>query len=216
MYRINIPKQILILTALSVSLNIVRIIWSDSIYFIYLIWNIFLAYLPFFISSALLQYKKKKQEHVHKSIFIFGGIFWLFLFPNAPYLVTDVIHLNANALVPLWYDALLLFSAAWVGVLLSVYSLSHIEELLQSHYSTRKSSLILSLLILLSSFGIYIGRFLRWNSWDIMVRPRSIWADVWIVFSHPVDHLDAYIFTFFFFVFILTSYYAFKSSKASS
>ena len=207
-YKITIPKQILILTALAVFLNVARILWSGSFYFFYLIWNIFLAYLPFFVSSLLLYVRSRNKNYT--IVYIVGWIIWLFLFPNAPYLVTDMIHLTRFSIVPMWFDALLLFSSAWVGILLAMYSLNHIEKILLSRYSKKITSLCIAILILLSSLGIYIGRFLRWNSWDILIRPGHILKDLWTIFSSPAIHTEAYAFTGFFFIFILASYWSWK------
>ena len=206
--KIFIPKQILILTCLAVALNVIRLIWSDSTYFLYLIWNIFLAFLPFMISASILWYKNNKE--INSELLWFGLIIWLFLFPNAPYLVTDIIHLGGKSIVPLWYDALLLFSSAWVGMLLALHSLSHVEQIFLTKYSKRTTQLLLSGAILLSSFGIYIGRFLRWNTWDIIVQPHYIFKDVSVIFFRPFHYLEAYIFTLLFFLFISISYLAWK------
>jgi len=208
--RIVIPKQIVMLTALAVGLNIVRLVWSDSLYFIYLLWNIFLAFLPFAVSSLLLWYRRHQQ--MPAIFFVVFGAVWLFLFPNAPYLVTDIIHLSPYSLVPMWYDALLLFSTAWVGMLLAFHSLSHMEELILTKYSKKVSSVLVLLIIFCASYGIYIGRFLRWNSWDLVFRPHLLGGDVWQVLLHPVLNVEAYAFTIFFFIFIGISYRAWKAS----
>ena len=209
--KIIIPRQIIILTALAVTLNLIRVIWSDSTYFIYLLWNIFLAFLPFLLSIILLWYKTNKK--IKTGVLVFGLIVWLFLFPNAPYLVTDFIHLGVKSIVPLWYDALLIFSSAWLGMLLALYSLSNIEQLFLTRYSKRVASFLIMISILISSFGIYIGRFLRWNTWDIVIQPKHIIHDVSVILLHPFHYIEAYAFTLSFFVFIYVSYSSWKSTK---
>ncbi len=210
-HKITVPKRIIILTVFVVSLVLIYTIWSDTSYFLYLIWNIFLAFLPFFISAGLLRYQNK--ENPQPIIFIFGFIIWLILFPNAPYLLTDVIHLSENATVPFWYDVLLLFSSAWLGLYIGVYSLFHIEQIFLLKYNKLKTNIIILIAIFLSGFGIYLGRFLRWNSWDIFVQPKFIFKNSLDIFSHPFLHPEAYITTMLFFVFISVSYNLWKYTK---
>lgn len=179
-------------------------IWSDTSYFLYLIWNIFLAFLPFFISASLLKYQNKEKNY--QPIIFLGLIIWLIFFPNAPYLVTDIIHLSENIAVPFWYDVLLLFSSAWLGIYIGVHSLFHVEQIFLLKYSKIKTGVFILLTILLSSFGIYMGRFLRWNSWDVFIQPRFILKDSLDIFYHPFDHPEAYITALIFFVFVTISY----------
>lgn len=205
---IKIPKQILILIILAVLLIAGRVVFTGSQYYIFLIWNIFLAFVPFVISGALVRFLSDKKKYL--SFIIVGGILWLFTFPNAPYLVTDVIHLRQNHMAPVWFDAMLLFVCAWIGMIFALYSLEHIEKVLLAFFSKIKSQIILAILILISSFGIYVGRFLRWNSWDVVASPNSLSKDIWIILSHPSLHLEAYGLTFSMFLFIGLSYIAWK------
>ncbi|MEI7810304.1 MAG: DUF1361 domain-containing protein [bacterium] len=207
-YKVTLPKQIRIFVILVIVLVFGFTVWYDSSYFIYLIWNVFLAFLPYLLSANLLKYSNK--EKINKIVLIFGLVFWLLLFPNAPYLASDIIHLGINPLVPAWLDIFLLFSCAWIGMYLGIYSLFHIEKILLSFWNKNKTNIAMVLIILLSSFGIYLGRFLRWNSWDIFFQPKLILNDIANIFYKPVSHLDAYITTIIFFIFITASYYSWK------
>ena len=146
-------------------------------------------------------------------VYIFGGAFWLLFFPNAPYLVTDIIHVGESIGVPPWFDSLTLFSSAWVGIMLAIYSLSYIERLLQAKFSKNFSTSIIILSILLSSFGIYIGRFLRLNSWDALFSPKYVFHEIWVAFSSPAHYGNAYAFIVIFFAFIYISFYAWKFTQ---
>ena len=207
-----IPKEVLILTGLAVLLNIARVAFSGSIYFLYLLWNLFLAFLPFCISLFLMWYSIHAKKP-HLAVLFLGGLLWLILFPNAPYIVTDVMHLKESHAVPVWYDALLLFTSAWTGMLLGLYSLAHIEKTLETLYSKKLTWVLLTLCIFLASFGVYIGRFLRLNSWDIFANPQDLSSGIWGVFSNPQVHAQGFWVTASFFVFILLSYLAWKSGK---
>lgn len=211
----NVPKQIRILFALVTVLILARVLYTGSYNFLFLFWNIFLAWVPFIISGIILRmalnYDKK-----YLGVMIIGGILWLITFPNAPYLVTDVIHLRTAKLIPLWYDVILLFVTAFVGMLFTFHSLSHIEKVLKIKYSKIKTSVFLGLLIFISSFGIYVGRFLRWNSWDVFTNPSELVIDIWKVFLHPNLYKEAYAFTLVMLVFIGVSYSAWKSGNETS
>lgn len=196
-------------------------IWFDSIYFVYLIWNIFLAYIPFFISLNLLKYKDNifsntknvLINNVKTKLMLFGigAFFWVIFFPNTLYLVTDLIHLKANVIVPLWFDFVLLFSCAYIGLYLGLNSLFHIEQILLSKFNNRKTNFIILFFILISSFGIYLGRFLRFNSWDLLIRPKFIISDIYNIFLYPENHKEAYILTAIFFIFSTMFYFFWRN-----
>ncbi len=206
-----IPKQISILLLLVVLLEIARILIFHSTYFVYLLWNIFLAMIPFIISSILLFYLNNKKLKI--SMFIVGGILWLFFLPNAPYIVTDIIHIGRSHSAPILYDTFLVFSSAWLGLILGMYSLLHIETIIKSKLSDKMSSLIMVAIIFLTSFGVYLGRFLRFNSWDIFYDVSLLFNNILGITTKPTDHTDAYWFTMLSFVFIYLSYRAWKYNE---
>ena len=210
-FKVTIPRQLVILIALASGLTLARVAFTGSTYYLYLLWNIFLALLPFMVSVIVLQNDEHKK--IALWILVIVGIVWLAFFPNAPYLVTDVIHLRKSQLAPIWFDALMFFSIAWVGMLCSLYSLSHIEKILRARFSSALTWTILTAAIALSSFGIYLGRFLRWNSWDMVANPNDLATDVFSVFSQPEQHQQAYLMIPVFTVFILVSYLAWRENK---
>ncbi len=210
-FKINIPKQIILLTILVVILVITRIFMFDSFSLIYILWNVFLAILPFLISLFLLH--RVKLNKINRVVFIIGVIFWLLLLPNAPYLVTDLIHVGVVYKVPALYDSILLFSSAWVGMLLGMHSLLHMEKIVRIRYSGWRVNMIISIILLLTSFGMYLGRFLRFNSWDIFVNHSSILKSTWKLLSQSSEHLNAYLYIGLFFSFLLFSYHAWRSTQ---
>lgn len=206
----HIPKPIQILLALVTGFILVRTLYTDSVYYLFLFWNLFLAFVPWAISAIIARYTESHRGSTTLWILVVGGLLWLITFPNAPYLVTDVIHLGHNRLMPQWYDVILLYVTALVGMLFTFYSLLNIEKALNIFYSKIKTHVFIGLLILLSSFGIYVGRFLRWNSWDVFTNPKELLLDIWAIFAHPRLHGEAYAFTFTMLVFIGVSYIAWK------
>lgn len=187
-----------------VALSFLRFVVFQSETFLYLIWNVFLAYIPFLISAVILNFEGRGVSG--KIFIVLGGVVWLLFFPNAPYVITDFIHLSAYSIAPLWYDALLLGAAAITGVLFGIYSLFNIEKLLCRYFSKKTTWAFLILAMLFSSFGIYLGRFLRWNTWDVLLNPLEIMQDVWIFILHPIKNMHEYIFISLFFFFILGSF----------
>jgi uncharacterized membrane protein len=105
-------------------------------------------------------------------------LLWLAFLPNAPYIITDLIHLRPVGYVPVWYDAGMLFASAFTGLLLGLYSLSMVRQALIAKIGLLGADFAVLGAIILSGFGIWIGRFLRWNSWDVLTRPSALMADL--------------------------------------
>lgn len=210
-HKINIPKSIIILTILAVVLNILRVIIWGKMSFVYILWNIFLAFIPFIISSLLLSFSK--EEKLNKIIFIIGIILWIIFIPNAPYIITDFIHLGVTRSVPIIYDILLLFSSASLGLILGFNSLFHIEQIIKTKYPKHITSLFMGIIMIMISFGVYLGRFLRFNSWDIFINHISFVNNIWKIFSQAATHMEVYIYTGLFFFSLYLSYNAWKHSN---
>lgn len=205
-----IPKEIVLVTILVILLNIFRIVLFGSHSFVWLFWNLFLAIVPFVISSFLLN-RDSENKLSNISFFIFG-FFWLLFIPNAPYLITDLIHIGVVRSVPVIYDAFLLFGMAWVGFYLGLYSIYHIDQILNKRYTKKFSKIVIFFIILFISFGIYLGRFLRFNSWDVFKEPVSLIKTTHITFVYPKDH-TTYLYIALFAVFIYVFYMSFKYIK---
>ncbi|HMJ47642.1 MAG TPA: DUF1361 domain-containing protein [Ferruginibacter sp.] len=177
---------------LIIILIIARIIYSGSIRYIFLIWNIFLAWIPFVISGYFSIYRNKEKW---KQLFLFGS--WLLFFPNALYIITDIIHLESTN-VPLWYDAILLFASSFIGLAMAFISLQRVENTLNEVFNKRTVSIIIPLLLFIGSFGVYLGRFQRWNSWDIIHNPLALGFDIITPILFPVDNIKTWVITIIF------------------
>ncbi len=209
--KIKIPKQIIYIYTFAVIINILRVFLFDSTAFLYILWNIILATIPFLISSILLIYTRK--ENMIKPFFIIGFILWLLFLPNAPYVITDFIHLGRIHSVPVMFDIFVLFSSALVSLLMGLYSLLHMERMLLLKYSKKITNILIVIIILITSFGIYLGRFLRFNSWDIFTSQSSLLSSIWKIFTQSNNYVNVYGYTVLFFAFIYISYISFKNSK---
>ena len=207
-YKIIIPKYVVPITVLAIALNILRFVLFGKLTLIYILWNIILAFIPYIISSFLFVYSK--EEKVNKLLFISGFILWLLFIPNAPYIITDFIHLGDTRSIPLLFDIIMLFSSTVIGLVFFCRSLFHIEQIIKTKYSYKTTSLIMGFIILLISFGIFLGRFLRFNSWDIFINHLSIIKNVWKVFTEPSGGVGVYFYTLLFFFFLIVVYRTYK------
>ena len=171
--------------------------------FLFLVWNLFLAWVPYFISLSI-----ETITRFSNSRFIVGTLLvcWLLFFPNAPYIVTDLLHLKSRYPIPKWYDLMVLVSFAWTGLMLGFLSLYEIQRFLKKRLHSKLAWLFTILAIFLCAFGIYLGRFLRWNSWDIITNPTTLFQDIAISLSSPFIYSNTLKITLVFSGFLLLVY----------
>ncbi|WP_288244916.1 DUF1361 domain-containing protein [uncultured Chryseobacterium sp.] len=151
--------------------------------FLFLNWNLFLAWIPFFISSFLVIFKIRSKLSLVVAITV-----WILFFPNSPYILTDLFHLRSRNAVPIWYDLVVILSYAWTGLFCGFISLLDIEKLLSDYFKKLTINIITVLFLFLTSFGVYLGRFLRWNSWDVLSNPFGLFNDVLVRIVYPMDY----------------------------
>lgn len=178
-----------ILSFFCLGLFALRVYLSGSFFFMFLIWNLFLAFIPWAISSVLLLSDRVKKLKIAAISFLF---FWVLFFPNAPYIITDLFHLQYRRDMPIWFDLVLILTFAWTGLLFGFSSMRDIESLCKQKMSRKFVNVLIAGFLFLSSFGIYIGRYLRWNSWDIISRPSVLMTDIWDIIIHPAGHPKAW------------------------
>ena len=158
--------------------------WNVS--FLFLIWNLFLAWIPYWIALAI---PKIYDFFKSKIIIAFVLLCWLLFFPNAPYILTDLSHIKTRTPIPLWYDVMMILSFAWTGLMLGFLSLFEVQLFLQKFIGKNMASLMSVIAIFLCGIGIYIGRFQRWNSWDIVANPFALISDVINTLIHPLAYM---------------------------
>jgi uncharacterized membrane protein len=200
--KITSILQLLVLAVgFTISLLVFRIFYSGSLMYIFFVWNLFLAAMPLGISSLLVQTKGKGIQWL-----LFTA--WLLFFPNALYIVTDLVHLTDRHPVPFWFDMILVFSAAINGLIMAYASLQQVELFLGTKFNKQKTGFILSGCFFLGSFGVYIGRFLRWNSWDVLLNPFGLMSEIVQHIINPFQHSRTWgmtiILTVFFSIFYFT------------
>jgi uncharacterized membrane protein len=183
----NDAKRILVITALmfwNVCLILLHVERTGSGYYLFLVWNLFLAGIPLVASTCL-----RLTRHFRMGLFIQAGCFafWLLFLPNAPYILTDLLHLTASSPVPAWYDLAMLLSCAGTGLLLGYLSLIDVHDIVAEDLGPAIGWIVALTSLLLTGFAIYLGRFLRWNSWDVFARPTIV-LDIADGLLHPTSH----------------------------
>ncbi|TGK38878.1 DUF1361 domain-containing protein [Leptospira andrefontaineae] len=171
----------------SVFLVAMRILVSRERSFSFLVWNLFLAIVPLVISYFIYTYYEYRNRRVGILFFILLVV-WLIFFPNAPYIVTDFVHLKVRNSIPIWFDILMIFSFSWCGLFSGFISLRIIQLVLSDKINHWLGWVFVVCISPLTVLGICIGRFYRWNSWDLVGNPQSLFSDSWeflrIVFNN--------------------------------
>ncbi|CAN5744565.1 DUF1361 domain-containing protein [soil metagenome] len=184
-----------------------RFFYVGNLDFIFLLWNLFLAWIPYQLSLGF----SAKSEHQQWRLWVLLAC-WLLFFPNALYITTDLIHLNIKRAVPLWYDLVLIFTAAITGLMMAFASLIRVEIFLKTKFTKKMTGIIVIACLFLGSFGVYLGRFLRVNSWDVLTNPISLYRAIAIQFLYPVIHFRTWAITILLTCFFSLLYFAIKKS----
>ncbi len=199
-----------IISVLCFGFSIFRFLYTDTKVFLFLNWNLFLAFVPWAVTSIAIL--KPRMQKYRITIFILLGI-WLLFFPNAPYILTDLFHLRLNSNMPKWFDLILILSFAWTGLVFGYLSLWDIEKILSKSLNQIWISLMSVSLLFIGSFGIYLGRYLRWNSWDILNEPFHLIYDITDRLVNPFDHPRTWGVTIFMGIFLNMIYWTFRMIK---
>jgi uncharacterized membrane protein len=205
MLKSNLSLSFLSLSLFGVFLLLTRVYWTHSFTYSFLFWNLFLAYIPLFISYLVVKIGNRNSW-----LFFTGTGIWLLFFPNCHYILTDLFHLHQRPFIPIWFDLLLILTFAWTGLLLGFQSLVNIELALAKKFSNLIARICAIFFLFMASFGIYLGRFQRWNSWDILCQPFSLIKEIAHRFIHPEMHPRTWAVTFFLGFLLCLMYFSLK------
>lgn len=175
--------------------------------FLFLIWNLILAWIPYLLGKLFPFIEKLRKS---APAFLAVGLLWLLFFPNSLYIITDLFHLKVRHPIPLWYDLIMIFSFAWTGLMLGYAAIIDLQHLIQRKTGKNRYMLIIGLLIPLSSIGIFLGRYLRWNSWEVFSDPLRLLTELQHILLHPNMLLAAVLFCCLLSVLLLMIYLPFK------
>lgn len=199
-----------VLTLFCFVLSVFRYVYSDTNEFLFLNWNLFLAIIPYFLAIFLILYPDFIKSKIGGALLL---LIWLLFFPNAPYILTDLFHLKFRHSMPIWFDLTLILSFAWTGLLFGFLSLWTIEQIFSKSIKQIYISILSVLLLFLGSFGVYIGRYLRWNSWDIITEPFKLFYDIGDRIINPFEHPRTWGMTLFMGLFLNILYWSFRLIK---
>lgn len=154
--------------------------------FEYLIWNLFLAAIPLALALRLVHVLRSKRWSDWGPIG--WTLAWLLFLPNSFYMISDFIHLREVPESSILYVAVLFASFIYLGVFLGFCSLTLIHHELRRRLSGRAAAAWVTTILLCCSFAIYIGRDLRWNSWDVVFSPAGLLFDISDRLLRPDDY----------------------------
>jgi uncharacterized membrane protein len=193
-------------TALAVG---VRFAYTGRVEGFNLLWNLVLAWVPLVL--AVLVYDGQRRGR-SAGLLLAGGLGWLLFFPNAPYVMTGFKHLAEWGGAPIWFDVVVVSAAAWAGLVLGFVSLYLIQSVVRRALGATAAWTVVLGSLALGSFGIYLGRFERWNSWDVVAHPRLLLADVWPRVTDPAAHPRTVAVTLLFTAFLTLAYLTFYTA----
>jgi uncharacterized membrane protein len=196
-----------------IALVAVRNHYTGDADFRYLIWNLFLAWIPF--ALAVFVYDRWRRRGAGLTLFALGAL-WLLFFPNAPYIATDFVHLDRGSAAPYWYDAVTIAAFAWMGVLLGFASLYLMQTVVRQWRGELAGWIFAVVAIGLGSLGIYLGRFLRLNSWDAVEHPSVLPRILHAVARDPFAYQEAIAVTLLFTFALMFAYFLLYSFAALS
>ena len=190
------------------ALEEVRYYYTGTRRYSMLDWNLYLAWIPMLLASfAYMLSWRRRLVFISIPVFTF---LWLIFFPNAPYILTDLEHLNQSSPASLvWYDVIMLVWFSWTGMLLGIVSLSLMQEIIKRDFGRLAGWLFVFFVAGLSSVGVYLGRFIRLNSWDILKAPGDTADSVWSWLADPSLKSIGFVSLYaLFFIFIYLTVYA--------
>jgi len=204
--RLHSTVILISMTLFCFTLSALRYYVTGTRTYHFLNWNLFLAFIPWFISSVIVLYRVN-----NKSALFVLAFSWLLFFPNSPYILTDLFHLHKGTAAPMWFDLVLILSFAWTGLLYGFSSLLDMERIFTPYIKKIVIGIITSVFLFLSCFGVYLGRYLRWNSWDIIANPIALFYDIGDRFLHPFQHSRTWGMTLFLGILLNMMYFSFRS-----
>lgn len=191
---------------LTVALLVLRAARLDTWDQLWFTWNLLLAWVPYLAGLGTLHLWRRDPARPWR--LLAPALLWLAFLPNAPYIITDFIHVRARADLPwlYWYDMVNIALLAWTGCVLGALSLGMIQRIVASYLGRALGWLFVLGTAGLCGGGIYLGRFARWNSWDLLTNPRALVSALLPAILQPTDYLRPWALSGLFAAFFLVSY----------
>lgn len=182
-------KTLIVSLLFSIALILARMGYTGKIFSLFMIWNLFLGSLPYLITRTM---SREPKWAASKLNFVIAFLLWLFWVPNSFYIITDLFHLHQNPDVPHWYDLALYMSCAWNGLLMGLLSVRQMEKLWMVRFPKLRDWWFIAPVMFLNAWGVYIGRFLRFNTWDLIANPFQLLTDIFPMLLHPMENKYAW------------------------
>ena len=171
-------------SALCLGLELVREHHYGAFGFRFLIWNLILAWIPLLLGLFVYDRYRRGSPLLALAPAL---VLWLLFLPNAPYIVTDFVHLSAASAPPLWLDGVELSAFAWTGMLLGFVSLYLVHAVARHRFGPVPGWTAVLGVLALVSVGVYLGRVKRWNSWDLLTQPGARLAQLHAHLGDPAS-----------------------------
>lgn len=184
--RLSIIRALLVSNLTSVVFFVMRYLITGSVDYWFLFWNLLLAWMPVLFAVILAKTLRKKSWREPLPVLL--TLLWLGFLPNSFYLITDLIHLHNTGDVGLLFDITFFLSFIWNGIVAGLTSMVIVNREMNRRQNPYVGAALMSLVILLTSFAIYLGRSLRWNTWDVIVNPAGLLFDVGERVINPLAH----------------------------
>jgi uncharacterized membrane protein len=206
--QITIAQGLVSISLTSLALYIGRVISAGNLRYRFQVWNLILAWVPLVCAVGLYHWLQKGRWQSWQAVSL--ALLWLGFLPNSFYLISDFIHLRITGEVSLLYDAVMFTAFALSGILLGFTALYIVQAELRRKLPARTTWFIIEGILLLCSFAIYLGRYLGWNSWDVLVNPSGLIFDVSDRIISPSTYPNTFTTTLMFFVLLSGIYYSLR------
>jgi len=191
-------------TLVSLSLFLYGAWRNHSFGYGYMVWNLFLAWLPLVLALRLLTVLRQKSWSSWEGLIT--SFLWLLFLPNSFYMISDFIHLQDAPRVDILFDTIMLTSFIYTGVALGFSSLYLLHSQMRKRVLAREAYGYVAGILLVCSSAIYVGRDLRWNSWDIFTNPGGVLFDISDRLQHPASYPQMLVIVATFFVLLASMY----------
>lgn len=200
----RIVNALLVSNGVSIGFFLARIAVTHSWRYSFLVWNLVLAWLPLLMAWLLV--RRLDKESWRSGLNILLVVLWLGFLPNSFYIISDFVHLTSTGEIGLLYDIVLFTSFVFNGLVSGFASIFLLHRQFLKQLDERRSTILIGLVITSCAFAIYLGRYLRWNTWDVLVNPAGLLFDVSDRIINPAAHPQAFVTTFTFALLIGSMY----------